>query len=116
MRDERQFLEDIVTAAETISKEMTGITYSEFLQNQTLQRSVLFSFAVIGEAANKLSKTTQEAYPEVEWNSIIAFRNIIVHAYFSLNLKTVFSAAKRRVLPLAEQVKAIIRHDFSGEE
>jgi len=116
MRDERQFLEDIVTAAETISNEMAGITYKHFLQNQTLQRSVLFSFAVIGEAANKLLKTTREAYPEIEWSSIIAFRNIIVHAYFSLNLKTVFSAATRRVLPLAEQIRAIIRHDFPDED
>lgn len=115
MRAEKQYLEDIIDAAETISTEIAGVSYESFLEDPMLQRSILFNFAVIGEAAAKLSESTQMAYPEIDWSSIIGFRNIIVHAYFSLNLKTVWSAAKRRVLPLTEQVKAIIRHDFMDE-
>ncbi len=115
MRLEKQFLEDIITAAEAISNEMEGVSYEAFLHNQTLQRSILFGFAVIGEAADQLSKRTRDSYPEIDWRSIIGFRNIIVHAYFSLNLKIVWSAATRRVLPLVEQVRAIIRHDFTDD-
>ncbi len=87
MRDDKQYLTDIVNAADLISLHVSGRTLEDFLDDKMLQPSVLFSFTIIGEAANKLSSLTKESYPEIEWSSIISFRNIIVHAYFSLNLK-----------------------------
>ena len=116
MRDEKQYLSDIVEAAELINEQVTNVAYEDFLDNKTLQQSVLFGFAIIGEAASKLSPIIKENYSEIEWSSIISFRNIIVHAYFSLNLKTVWAAATNRVMPLAEQVRAIIAHEFGEAE
>lgn len=112
MRDDRQYLSDIVEAAELIDQSIKSSTFDEFLRDQVLQRSVLFNFTIIGEAANKVSLRRKESYPEIEWSSLVGFRNIIVHAYFSLNLETVWKAATRRVLPLAEQIRAILRLDF----
>ena len=108
-------MSDIVEAAELINEQVATITYEDFLGNKMLQQSILFGFAVIGEAANKISSETREKYSEIEWSSIINFRNIIVHAYFSLNLKTVWDAATKRVLPLAEHVRAIIKHEFADD-
>jgi uncharacterized protein with HEPN domain len=116
MRDERQYLDDIVEAAELIDEHVKSASLQEFRENMLLQRAVLFNFTIIGEAANKLAKSTRDRYPEIDWTSIIAFRNVIVHAYHSLSLETVWKASKRRVVPLAEQVRAIIRHDFSDTE
>lgn len=115
MRDEEQYLSDIVEAAELIDKQLGGVAFSDFLADKTLQQSILFGFTIIGEAANKVSAKTRESYPEIAWPSIIGFRNIIVHGYFSLNLKTVFDAAKKRVLPLAEHVRSIIKHEFADQ-
>lgn len=115
MRDEEQYLSDIVEAAGLISEQAAKITYDEFLINKTFQNSILFGFTIIGEAANKISRNTKENYPEIEWSTIVSFRNIIVHAYFSLNLKTVWDAAINRALPLAEQVRSIIKREFENE-
>ena len=115
MRDERQYLDDIVEAAELIHAHVRFASFEEFEKDQMLQRAVLFNFTVIGEASNKLSSTTRERYPEISWSSMISFRNIIVHAYFSLSLITVWKAAKRRVVPLAEQIRAIIKRDFPDD-
>jgi uncharacterized protein with HEPN domain len=115
MRDERLYLDDIVEAAELIDSHVRNATFDEFQDDQLLQRAVLFNFTIIGEAAKCLSESTREKYSEIAWSQIIGFRNIIVHAYFSLDLETVWKAAKRRVIPLAEQVKAIIQHDFPDD-
>ncbi len=112
MRDDKQYLKDIVEAAELILLQVSGRSLEEFISVKMLQQSILFSFTIIGEASNKLSSEIKKKYPEIEWSAMIGFRNIIVHAYFSLNLKTVWSAARRRVEPLAQQVGAILRHDF----
>ncbi len=113
MRDEEQYLSDIVEAAELISTQAAAITYERFLVDKTYQNSILFGFTIIGEAASKISPKTKGQYPEIEWSSIVSFRNIIVHAYFSLNLKTVWDAARNKVVPLAEHVRSIIKHEFS---
>jgi len=82
MRDDEQFLLDIVEAAETISASVDGISIEVFRSDILLQRAVLFSFVIIGEASNKLSTSITEFHPEVDWSSMIGFRNIIVHAIF----------------------------------
>jgi uncharacterized protein with HEPN domain len=116
MRDDRQYLCDIAEAAELITEHTRSTTLESFLNDKMLQQAVLFNFTIIGEAANKLSKAAKLQYPEIDWSSMIGFRNIIVHAYFSLNLKTVWMAATRKASTLAEQVRSIIRYDFSGDE
>ena len=115
MRDEEQYLSDIVEASELIHEQVATITFEDFRNNKTLQQSILFGFAIIGEAANKISSETKEKYSEIEWSAIISFRNIIVHAYFSLNLKTVWDAATNRVVPLAEHIRSIIKHEFGAD-
>jgi uncharacterized protein with HEPN domain len=115
MRDERQYLHDIAEASELIDELIREKTYEMFLADKALQSAILFNFTIIGEASNKISPEVKRDYPEIDWSSIIGFRNLIVHAYFSLDMEAVFKAATRRVLPLAEQVRAIIRHDFEDE-
>ncbi len=115
MRDEKQYLSDIVEAAKLINEQITNVSFEDFLVDKTLQQSILFGFTIIGEAASKISSKTKESYSEIEWSSIVSFRNIIVHAYFSLNLKTVWAAATNRVVPLAEHITSIINHEFGDE-
>ena len=57
MRDERQYLDDIVEAAELIDEHVKSASLQEFRENMLLQRAVLFNFTIIGEAANKLEDT-----------------------------------------------------------
>lgn len=76
------------------------------------QNAISYNFAIIGEAVTKLSPETVARYPEIEWQSIKGFRNIIVHAYFSLDLEIVWEAAMTKVQPLADRIREIVREDF----
>lgn len=40
---------------------------------------------IIGEAAARLPKEFRDCHPEIPWVDIVAFRNIAVHAYFSVD-------------------------------
>ncbi len=44
---------------------------------------------IIGEASNNLSQKLIANYPQVPWAEIIAFRNILVHEYFRIDLQAV---------------------------
>ena len=44
-------------------------------------------------AKMKITPEIRDRYSDIEWQSMTSFRNIIVHAYFSLDLDIVWGAA-----------------------
>ena len=66
---------------------------------------------IIGEAASKVSKGFCDAHPQVPWKDIINMRNRLIHAYFDINLDTVWSAITEDLPPLISELKKILGHD-----
>lgn len=71
---------------------------------------------VIGEAAGRVSDDLQNRYPHVPWPQIIAFRNILVHAYFGIDWNIVWEAAKERCPVLRQQIAEILAVESKPEE
>lgn len=94
MRNERLYLVDIRDAVDSIDRWMADVSEDRFLADEMLQSAVLQKLSVIGEAAARLSAETRAGIPDVPWKEIIGFRNIAVHAYFSVDWRVVFVTAK----------------------
>ncbi|MBP7423158.1 MAG: DUF86 domain-containing protein [Sulfuritalea sp.] len=84
------YLADILDAIEAIERFVTGFDEARFLADELVQSAVLQKLSIIGEAAAKLSDATRDRLPEIPWKEIIGFRNIAVHAYFSVDWRIVF--------------------------
>lgn len=85
MPTEELYLQDIVNSIDAVKRFLNGVEKSKFLADEILQNAVLMKLVVIGEASARLSNEIRNRYLEVEWKAIIGFRNISVHAYFSVN-------------------------------
>ena len=109
MRPERLYLTDIVEAAEAIADFIAGLDEAGFYQDSKSQSAVLQKLIVIGEAAARLPQEFRAQYPQIEWRDIIAFRNILVHAYFSIKLEIVWEAAIGDVPELQRSVVKILQ-------
>lgn len=59
---------------------------------------------MIGEAAARLSDETRVHLPEIPWKQIIGFRNIAVHAYFSVDWRIVFVTVTDDLPPMKERI------------
>lgn len=90
MRSDALYLADILDAIEAIERFVTGFDEARFLADELVQSAVLQKLSIIGEAAAKLSDATRDRLPEIPWKEIIGFRNIAVHAYFSVDWRIVF--------------------------
>ena len=73
-----------------------------------MRSAVIQKLSVIGEAATRISNDTKAKYPEVPWPKIVAFRNILVHAYFGIEWNVVWRAATRHCPELRRQVALIM--------
>ncbi len=114
MRHENLYLNDIVEAADHIARFIGGIDFEAFQGSEMLRSAVVQKLGVIGEAAAHVSEELATRHPEVPWPQIVAFRNILVHAYFGIDWAVVWRAAKNRCPVLRVQVAAILAEEFGG--
>lgn len=115
MRHEGLYLADIIEAADHISGFIADVDFAAFQKSELLRSAVIQKLAVIGEAAARISEELKARHPNVPWQQIVAFRNILVHAYFGIDDDVVWRAAKSRVPILREQAFKILQAEFGLE-
>lgn len=108
MRSERLYLSDIDEAISAIGRWMVDCDESKFQQDELLQSAVLQKLSVIGEAAIRLSAETRERAPGLPWKEISGFRNVAVHAYFSVDWRVVYVTVKDDLPGLQEAVGMLL--------
>ena len=112
MRSEELYLQDIIEAIILIEGFLTDITENKFFADELLQSAVLYQLMIIGEASSRVSGKLKSKYPEIEWKEIIGFRNIVVHAYFSLNKHIIWATVSNRIAPLRRQIQLILQKEY----
>lgn len=103
MKDkDNQRILHILDSIKEIEEFTHNITLNDFLNNRLLQLSVTRLLEIIGEASAKLSDDYKSSYPNIEWKSIVGFRNIIVHEYFGLDYQIIWDIIKNHITQLKE--------------
>jgi len=77
--------------------------------DKMLSLSLVRCVEIIGEAASKLSKECFAEFSRVPWKNIIGMRNRLIHAYYDINLDTVWSTVTEDLPPLVEELEKIIK-------
>ena len=67
---------------------------------------------VIGEAANRVSDTTQSRTPEIPWRRIIGMRNHLAHRYDNISYSILWLTVQEYVPSLIADVRSILPGDF----
>ncbi len=108
MRADQLYLNDMVAAAEAIDRFLADAPEQTFLLSELQQSAVLQKLIVIGEAAARVSQATRSAHPHIPWQDIVAFRNIAVHAYFSVDWTIVWHTVTADVPMRREQIDQLL--------
>lgn len=68
-----------------------------FLDDLAAPYALAMHFLVLGEIANKLSKSFQSAVPEIEWRKIINLRHLIAHEYRQIDHAELWRLSLREI-------------------
>ncbi|MFI3198555.1 MAG: DUF86 domain-containing protein [Methylococcaceae bacterium] len=113
-RDPRAYLWDAREATGAILEFVEGKTFEDYASDRLLRSAVERQFEIIGEALNQLCKIEPEwgdRIPDVP--QIIAFRNVLIHGYASVNDLTVWGTIDESLPTLYETVTSLL--DESGK-
>lgn len=106
MKDNRAYLEHILECIRRI-EENTRDGKERFLTSHTLQDAVLRNLQTLAESTQRLSESAKADYPNVEWQRIAAFRNVLVHDYLGVDLDRIWEIVQRDVPKLKQGVTEI---------
>ena len=107
-----KLVEDIRDAAAFILEASKDMSSEQFAGNRLVRQAVERNFQIIGEAARRLtnididSDTAARLGPVAR---IIAFRNIIVHGYDSMDYEVVWSVIKHDLPGLSLRATELLR-------
>ena len=100
-------LEHILKGISRVEETLT-VSYDEFIRNQDKKDIVFANFAMIGEAAARISDDLRKAHPDVSWKRSIAMRNVLVHNYMAVDYSFVWDTAMDDLPVLKKQIQKIL--------
>jgi len=107
LRDDALLIEDMISASEAVVSYTIGETEEAFYANKMLCDAVLYEIAVLGEAANRISRATAAQHQDIPWSFVAGMRHRVIHGYGSIDLDIVWDTATRHIPSLLPQLKAL---------
>ncbi|HJU14925.1 MAG TPA: DUF86 domain-containing protein [Stellaceae bacterium] len=103
------YLGHIVEAIERAASYVEPLSdIDAFRQNLLVQDGVVRNIEIIGEAANHINRMAPEfiaQHPELPWDDM---RNAVIHAYFNVNLTTVWRTVQEDLPKLKQQIQQLL--------
>ena len=113
--DEIRF-RDMLDAARRGIRHVHGMAMSDFFTEEKTIDAVRTCIAVIGEAASQVSQETRDLYPHLPWQEMRGMRNLIIHAYHTINLKILWDTTADSLPALVQQLETILDGEQSTNE
>lgn len=105
----RKYLFDTQEAANLASQFTAGKTFADYEADAMLRLAVERAFSILGEALVQLARVDEESALRISgFRSIVAFRNILIHAYAHIDDRIVWGIVESRLPVLLREIAALI--------
>jgi uncharacterized protein with HEPN domain len=105
--EDLSYLIDIIDCIMDINEFTNSIFYNDFEKDKMRKLAVERQLEVIGQAANKISKETQDLIKNVPWGNIIGLRNKLAHDYGEILAERIWNISKTSVPELLNEIEKI---------
>lgn len=105
------YLEDILTSCAKVQRYTLNMSLEDFVADERTYDAVVRNLQIIGEAVKQIPPEVRDQYPAVEWRKIADLRDILAHAYFSLENETLWDIVQNKVPALQKQKQLIVQQE-----
>ena len=106
--DISKFLLDILEYAELIENSTKNISKDKFIKNKDITDATIRRLEVIGEAVKNIPNNFRNQYPDIPWSKVAGLRDIIIHAYFKVDLDLTWEIIKGDLPKLRRNIQKIL--------
>jgi uncharacterized protein with HEPN domain len=99
-------LSSILDAVSKITQFTSNISDPDtFFQDVKTFDAVMMNFIIIGEMVDRISEELKDINPQISWNRIKGFRNLVAHDYFGIDAEEVWQIINNELLILEEEIQ-----------
>lgn len=110
----KEYLGYILQECNIIIEHSRDLTFEDFEKSPLLIRGFVKSLELIGEYVKRVPKDVKNEYPNIPWKAIAGMRDVLVHNFYSLELKTVWKVIEEDVPDLKKQIEEIMKRVAEG--
>ncbi|HEX6987723.1 MAG TPA: DUF86 domain-containing protein [Planctomycetaceae bacterium] len=110
------YLRHIIAECDFLRSVVTGVDRERFDGDPVLQRALVRSLEIIGEAATKLPTEVKNRSPDVPWKLIVGMRNRLIHGYFLIDYDVVWDVVQNEVPALRTKVEQMLVEAAAEED
>ena len=101
-------IEDMLEAIGWIEEYVRDMTLDDLPGDRKTVDAVVRNIEIIGEAARNVPDKVAARYPDIPWKKARQMRNVLIHAYFGVDLPTVWKTIEEDLPPLKSQLQKIL--------
>ncbi|MBF2055721.1 MAG: DUF86 domain-containing protein [Cyanobacterium sp. T60_A2020_053] len=87
------------------------LDYISFAENELVYDAVIKNLQIIGKAVKQIPMEIKDKYRLLKWRNITGLRDIVIHAYFSLEDETIWDIIQSKITPLQITMEYIINQE-----
>lgn len=99
-REWRMYVRDMVECCNRITAYSQGLTKLVFEHHGLAYDAIVRNIELLGEAARHIPPEIRDKAPVIEWQKIIALRNILIHGYFGIDDDILWDVVQNKIGPL----------------
>ena len=107
-REIADYLNDIRNAIIDVEAFTLGMDYESFTADKKTVNAVIRSLEVLGEATKHIPASFRRKHPEIPWTKMAGMRDVLIHDYMGVDLRTVWNVVRKRLpelMPLFDEEK-----------
>lgn len=109
--DDSLYLTHILESIQKIEAYSKLRSDRNFMNSTIVQDAVIRQLAVIGEAANRLSKPFIQSNPQINWANIVGMRNKLIHDYFGLDSDIIWTTVDNDIPYLKSEISKLLNNN-----
>ena len=107
-------IDDITRLKHMLQAAQQAVAFARGKARTSLDEDTLLVFAlvraieIVGEAASRITPEFRATYPQIPWQVIVGMRNVLVHAYFDVDLDIVWNTVTKNLPPLIVELQTLV--------
>jgi uncharacterized protein with HEPN domain len=105
------YVDDIIKAMDDASSFVRAMNYDTFVKDRKTMYAVIRALEIIGEATKNIPYPIKARYPQIPWKDMAGMRDKVIHAYFGVDLKRVWSTVNEDIPNLKPHFEKILKEN-----
>ena len=105
----------ILEAIKRIQDYTGGMDLERFQADRKTVNAVVRNLEILGETAKNVPPHVRAPSPHVPWPKIAGMRDILIHAYFTVNCEIIWDVVENKLPDLKAAAASLLAEDSAGK-